>query len=352
MRYFRPNIEEMEGYVPGKQPRTAGYIKLNTNENPYPPSPRVLAAIRDCATDALRLYPDPLATEVREKASEVYGVPPDCIICGNGGDELLTMIFRAFVGEGDRVLLPYPTYVLYETLTKIQDGKVIYRDFNPDYSLPEDFFDIPAKLVIISNPNSPSGTVLDEEVLRRLAGSVKGILLIDEAYVDFAERDCLRLSMEFENVIVLRSFSKSFSLAGVRIGLAFANEEIIGGLRKVKDSYNVSRIWIAAARAALEDIAYMRENAERIKENRRYLTEKLQALGAHVFPSQSNFVLARFEEPVSAKALYEELERRKILVRYFEMRRLEDCLRITVGTREEIDALISAMEEITEALKA
>ncbi|MEW6355609.1 MAG: histidinol-phosphate transaminase [Planctomycetota bacterium] len=349
MTYFRKNINAMEGYTPGMQPKGGGWIKLNTNENPFPPSPKVLAAIKAAVNDDLRKYPDPMATAVREKVADAFGVEPDMVLCGNGSDELLTMIVRAFAGERDLIVAPYPTYSLYTTLAEIQGARFESIDFEEDYSLPGNFARPKAKITFVPNPNSPSGTVVGKDVLRDLSKKLKGILVIDEAYVDFAESDCLDLVQERDNVIVLRSFSKSFSLAGMRVGLGFAKKEIIDGLVKVKDSYNVNRIFIAAATAALDDRAYVRANAETIRKNRAYLTGRLEEIGAYVWPSESNFVLARFSPPVSAERLFEELEARKILVRYFKRRRLEDCLRITVGTREEIDALMSAMTELVES---
>lgn len=347
--YFRKNIASMQGYKPGKQPQGGGFIKLNTNENPFPPSPKVIEAIKAAACDTLRLYPDPMATAAREKAAEVFGVSPGMVLCANGSDELLTMVCRAFAGEGDLVVMPYPTYVLYETLAHIQDAQVVSLDFEEDYSLPADFARKNARITFVPNPNSPSGTVVPRDALAALARKLNGILVVDEAYVDFADSDCLDLVREHPNVIVLRSFSKSFSLAGMRVGLGFAREEIIEGLIKVKDSYNVNRLAIAAIVAGLGDIAYVRANARTLRENRAYLTRRLEELGAYVFPSQSNFVLARLAPPVSARRIFEELERRKILVRYFAQRRLEDCLRISVGTREEIDALMGAMAELIES---
>jgi len=349
MSYFRKNIEQIAGYTPGKQPKGGGYVKLNTNESPFPPSPKVLEAIRSAADDSLRLYPDPMAAAAREKAAEVYGVTPEMVLCGNGSDELLTMIVRVFAGEKDLIVTPYPTYSLYHTLAEIQDAEFLSIDFEEDYSLPADFARDDAKITFIPNPNSPSGTMVPTEVLGDLARKLNGVLVVDEAYVDFADSHSLDLVHDLPNVIVLRTFSKSFSLAGMRIGLAFAQEEIIRGLVKVKDSYNVNRLFIAAAVAGLDDMEHVRENAARIRENRAHLVERLGRVGAEVYPSQANFVLARFAPPVSAKQLFQELEARKILVRYFEQRRLADCLRITVGTREEIDTLMDAMAELIES---
>ncbi len=346
MSYFRPNIDRLEGYQPGKQPTTTDFIKLNTNENPYPPPPAVQDAIHREVGEALRRYPNPMSQGVRQVAAQVFGLAPDMILVGNGSDDLLTMIMRSFVDPGDKVVWPYPTYTLYDTLTRIQDGAPTPVAFEDDYSLPDEIAVPGAKVTLISNPNSPSGTMTPKERLDALAGEIDGVLVIDEAYGDFADFNCLDLAKHHDNVIVLRSFSKSFSLAGVRLGLAFAAPEIIDGLAKVKDSYNVNQLTIAAGAAALENIDAMHANVERIKATRARLTSELSKLGLFVFPSQSNFVLARCKSVEQASRLQRQLEDRKILVRYFSHPRVDDCLRITVGADAEIDALLAALREL------
>ena len=351
MSYFRKNIEAMEGYVPGEQPQEPGYIKLNTNENPYPPSPRVLAAIAKALNEDLRKYPDPMATAARRKAAEVYGTKPERVLGGNGSDELLTIITRCFAGEGDKIVFPYPSYSLYHTLAEIQGAKPMAVEFPDDYSLPKEIVQPDAKLTFIPNPNSPSGTFIPKAELRRLAKKTSGVLVIDEAYVDFADENCLDLVDEFPNVIVLRTFSKSFSLAGMRIGFAFAQEPLIEGLVKAKDSYNVNRLWIAAAVASLDDLDYVRKNVQTIKKDREYLVKELRRMGLFVYPSQANFVMARLDSEEQAKGVYERLKAQKILIRYWSKPRIDDCVRITVGTREEIDALLRALAALLENLK-
>jgi len=333
----------MQGYVPGEQPQEPGYIKLNTNENPYPPSPKVLAAIAKALNEDLRKYPDPMANVVRRKAAEVYGTRPERVLGGNGSDELLTIITRCFAGEGDKIVFPYPSYSLYQTLAEIQGAKPVAVEFPDDYSLPAGLAQPGAKLTFIPNPNSPSATFISRAEMRRLAGKVSGVLVIDEAYVDFADENCLDLVDEFPNVIVLRTFSKSFSLAGMRIGFAFAQEPIIEGLVKAKDSYNVNRLWIAAAAAGLDDLDYVRKNVAKIRKDREHLVEQLRALGLFVYPSQANFVMARFASAGMAKSMYEQLKAQKILIRYWAKPRIDDCVRITVGTRQEIAALLKAL---------
>lgn len=340
---FRRNVARMQGYQPGEQPQEGGYIKLNTNENPYPPSPRVRRAILAESGDSLRLYPDPDATRLRRQAALTYGFELPQVIAGNGSDDLLAMIARAFVGEKDTLCCPVPTYTLYDTLVRIQGGRLKGIPYPDDYSLPRGIFRARAKVTVVASPNSPSGTAVPLDVLSRLADSVPGVLVIDEAYADFAEKNALSLARERENVIVLRTLSKSYSLAGMRIGLGFAHPRIVEGLCKVKDSYNMSRLSIAAGEAALSDTAWMERNAARIRKTRERLTACLPAAGFTPFPSQSNFVLARRNGGKPAGKIYEALKGRKILVRYFDVPRLAGCLRITVGTDGEIDELLSAL---------
>lgn len=343
MKYFRPNINDMKGYEPGEQ-LGGGYIKLNTNENPYPPSPAVIEAVRDAAGE-VRLYPNPQAGILREKAAGLYGLSAESVMVGNGSDELLTIALRAFVGEGQRVAYPYPSYVLYPTLVGIQGAEAVEVPFARNYSLPEALLETDARLILLSNPNSPSGTFVPVDGVKELASRTSGIVLVDEAYVDFAEDNCLRLVNEYDNVIVTRSFSKSFSLAGMRIGLAFARPGIIGGMMKVKDSYNVGRLSIVAGSAAIDDIAYMEQNAAKIKAERERLTSELEARGFEVLPSSANFVMAK-PAGVSGADLYRGLKERMILVRHFDTASLSDYVRITVGTAEQMTTLLAAIDEI------
>ena len=343
--YFRPNIAAMTGYVPGEQIEDPGIIKLNTNENPYPPSPKVYAALRKAINSSLRLYPEPLSTVLRSAAARVYGVQPSNIIAGNGSDELLSMLLRCFVGPGDRVAFPHPTYSLYDALIEIQDGARTAVDYPGDFSLPVTLAAQNAELTFLCNPNAPSGTLVSPTQIEELARSVAGILVVDEAYIDFAESEgasSIPLIGRLPNLIVLRTFSKSFSLAGMRIGLAFAPVEIIAGLMKVKDSYNLNRLSLVAATAALGDMPWMTRNTRRIQQTRKRLTSALKRIGYHVYPSHANFVLAR-KSGENLKRLYEELKRRKVLVRYFDVAGLQDCVRITIGTPKEIRELINQM---------
>lgn len=348
MSYIRPNIERMSAYEPGEQPQEAGFIKLNTNENPYPPSPNVLEALRAHCGSEVRLYPDPMATPVRRAVSRTYGVPVEWVLVGNGSDDLLTIVTRTFVDPGEKIVFPVPTYSLYRTLAEIQGAEYVEIPFPDDFSLPAGVAEARGKLTFLSNPNSPSGTMISRKEVEELARKVTGVLVVDEAYADFAEFNCLDLPKRQENVVVLRTLSKSFNLCGLRVGFAVARPEIIGGMLKVKDSYNVNRFGIYAGAAALDDIAYMRVNTEKIKATRARLTAEMQKMGFRVYPSQSNFILAGIAPMPgrTAREIYLKLKERKILVRYFDTPRLKDCLRISIGTDGEIDALLAALRAI------
>ena len=344
MSLLRKKIEGLEGYVPGEQPLEGGYIKLNTNENPYPPSPAAVEAVCREAGN-LRLYPDPLAHRLRGKAGEVLGVEPERIIAGNGSDELLAIVLRCFVEPGEKVVTSWPTYTLYETLVAIQGGELVRVPLGDDFSVPEEIVVPGAKVTFLANPDSPSGTVTPDDMLVKIAEETDGILVVDEAYVDFCDEGSLGLLDRFDNLVVTRSMSKSFSLAGLRLGLAFSSPEIIEAMLKVKDSYNVSRLAIAAGEAALDDARWMRENVRRIVSTRERLSRGLSGLGFRVYPSGANFVLADAGRR-DAPEIYRRLREKNILVRHYDTERLGSCLRISVGTDGEIDTLLQEIKII------
>lgn len=343
MGFFREAIEQMDGYTPGFQPRDADVVKLNTNENPYPPSPRVLEALRCIHPERLRRYPEPLADTFRQAASSVLGVDPENILCTNGGDELLAICVRAFCDASRPVAYPQPTYSLYPVLARIQGCPAVEIPRQGDW--PAELARINAPLTIVCNPNAPTSDFLPIEQLDRLASALSGVLLIDEAYVDFAPDHALRLVGKHDNVIVLRSFSKGYSLAGLRFGFAITRPLLIQGLIKVKDSYNVDAVAATAAAAAILDQPYFVANVERIVQERSRLTESLRLMGFEVPDSQTNFVLARWPHG-SAEPLYKALVQKKIYVRYFDLPGLQDKLRITVGTPEQNKILVTALREI------
>ena len=345
MNAFREAIRKMRGYTPGEQPQDRSYIKLNTNENPYPPSPRVVQALQGAVDADLRLYPDPLGSQLRKEAAALYGVTPERVLVGNGSDDLLAMLLRACIGPGDRVAYPVPTYSLYDTLVEMHEGVAVRLPFDDDFRLPTNLAASDARLTIVCNPNSPSGTITPIAELARLAAKVSGLLVIDEAYVDFADENALPLLARCENVMILRTLSKSYSLAGMRIGLAIGPQAIIAELMKVKDSYNISRLSLVAGKAALRDQDWMRENVSRIRATRSRLIAALRDLSYVVPDSQANFVLARTPGR-NQESVYLALKERGVLVRYFRSDGLEDALRITVGTDEEVDALLTALRSL------
>lgn len=347
MSRFRPAIDSLDAYVPGEQPPDgAGVVKLNTNENPYPPSPRALAALGAIDPEALRRYPQPLADTFRRNAADVLGVDPQWILVGNGSDDLLTMLFRAITDTRRAVAYPVPTYVLYRTLAAIQGAPALEVPFDEEYTLPVDALaEAGAALTIVANPNSPSGTAATVEQLAALADRTAGVLAVDEAYVAFAETSALDLARRCNRVIVLRTLSKSHGLAGLRLGFGVAHPALLAGLAKVKDSYNVDAVAAAAGAAAIRDIAYTRATVQRIQATRTRLTKSLAGRGFRVWPSQANFVLARPADG-NARGLYEGLKDRGVLVRYFAEPGLADKLRITVGTDEQTTRLLSALADL------
>ena len=347
MSFFREHIAALEGYEPGEQPTDPAVIKLNTNENPYPPSPKVLEAVGAVTAEQLRRYPDPLGSQFREVAGQVFRVSPEQVLCGNGMDELLNMTVRAFSGPEAAMAYPVPTYTLYAVLARVQASIVREVPFPDDFSLPIDaLVKARAQVTYLANPNSPTGTFVPVEQVAELADRLEGVLCVDEAYVDFASQDCLGLARTRRNVLVMRTMSKGYSLAGIRFGFAVGHRDLIAGLRKIKDSYNVDAVAIAAAAAALGDQPYRDRTRGQVIGERERLVQALAAVGMRCLPSEANFLLARVGRP-GAPALYESLKARGILVRYFNSPRISDCLRITVGTPRQNDALIAALRELT-----
>lgn len=344
MSYFRPEIEALAGYTPGEQPRDHKSIKLNTNENPYPPSAAVARAVQAVLERGLQRYPDPLATSFRTRAAELLGVEPDWILCGNGSDEILTILTRAYVGQGQRLRLPYPSYILYKTLAQIQGAAAEEVRFQADWSLADDFA-APAqdlRLAFLPNPNSPSGTVLPPERVLELAERLPCPLVVDEAYVDFADSHCLSLVAQSEKVLVTRTLSKSYALAGLRFGFVVAQPQVIRTLTKLKDSYNCDALSIAAATAAIDDQAWLAATRAKILATRARLTAEARGLGFAAVESQANFVWCPHPgRPV--KPLYEALKSQRILVRYMDYAGWGDGLRISVGTDEQIDACLGLL---------
>lgn len=364
MSLFRANIDKLSPYLPGEQPQESGWVKLNTNENPYRPSPAVLEAITRVARDRLHVYPDPLGKAFCRAAAEVLGVDPDWILPANGSDENLTLICRAFADPQDLIAYPYPSYILYETLAQIQGTRHARLQLRPDWSwdvrLNKPLIE-QAAVLFVPNPNSPSGNKWSDAVIASIVPP-RGVLILDEAYGDFADDpDQLQLlrTEVGERIVVTRTFSKSYSLAGLRFGFAVARPELIGGMRKVKDSYNCDALSLAAAEAAIRDQAWMRTNRDKVIATRQRLNTELLNLGLNVVPSETNFVWTTHPRG-GHEAIYQALKSRKILVRYMKFPQavapsslhpegLLDGLRITVGTDEQIDTLLTALREILPA---
>ncbi len=357
MPLFRANVEAVHGYVPGEQPQDTGWVKLNTNENPYPPSPRVIEALERVIHDRLNLYPDPLGTRFREAVAKLFSLDPDWVLPANGSDENLTILMRSFIDPQELVVYPYPSYILYETLVDLQDGRHQRLHLKPDWS-----WDLPAaqaaiskaKMTILPNPNSPTGNRWNDADIQSLIPP-QGLLVLDEAYGDFADtphRGELLRGANGKRIVVTRTLSKSYSLAGLRVGFALAHPDLIAGMRKMKDSYNCDKLSLAGATAAIEDQDWMLANTAKIRATRQRLSQALQQLGFGVVPSQANFVWATHATRPH-REIYEQLKQRKILVRYMVFPNYEHApsgevsgLRITVGTDAEIDQLVMALKAI------
>jgi histidinol-phosphate aminotransferase len=344
--FLRPSIRAMHGYVPGEQSQIADIVKLNTNENPYPPSPRALAAMRAILdTDRLRKYPDPTGLAFRKTAAKVLDVDPEAILIGNGSDDILTIVTRAFVPEGGLLVSPTPSYILYRSLAEIQGARFEAIPYAAGWQLPEPWPRPDANLTFVANPNSPSGTMAPNTALESLARRLRGPLVVDEAYVDFAGTSALDLAGRLPNVIVTRTLSKSYSLAGLRFGFGIAAPDLVRELTKVKDSYNCDMLSLAGATAALEDHEHLQATRAKILATRARLSKELVALGYDVTPSQANFVWAtRRDRPV--EPIFQMLKSRGILVRYMNYGPHGDGLRITVGTDAEIDRLLRELAKV------
>lgn len=343
---FNDNIRKMTGYTPGFQPESPDAIKLNTNENPYPASPKVFEALSSLTARDLKVYPPFTWKHFRKAAAELHGLDQDQIICGNGGDELLTMMVRACCDSHRPLAYPTPTYSLYPVLANIQDCPVIEMPWGDGGSLPDNLCNTGASLTIICNPNAPTTTFISPEEIAEFVKNNEGVVLVDEAYADFAEDNCIRLLKQFDNLAILRSFSKGYSMAGMRFGYIMTSPLIASALLKIKDSYNVNIATQKAALAAILDQDYFLDNIARIKSERERVTEALRKLGFTMPDSQTNFILAKVPSDQDAKSIYEKLVEREIYIRYFAYEGLTDKLRISIGTKHENNCLLAAIAEI------
>ena len=363
---IRPLVHALHAYVPGEQPKIKGLIKLNTNENPYPPSPRVLRTVRAAVDGRLRLYPNPTAERLREKLARLHRCQPENLIVGNGSDELLALAVRCFVepkqksevrsqkSESARAVVQHftPSYSLYPVLADIHGAAKNAMPLKPDFSLPSVVelkrgrrWDFSAALTFVTTPNAPSGGGYPTRELEALCKAQRGVVVLDEAYVDFANENAMALALKHPHVLVARTFSKAYSLCFQRIGYFVGNAELIAALHKIRDSYNVNGLGQIAAETTLADLAYYRANFRKIIATREKLSRELTQLGFQAFPSQTNFILAR-PPRFPAKDWLQKLRERKILVRWFSAPEVRDYLRVTIGTPPEAKALVRAAKAI------
>jgi histidinol-phosphate aminotransferase len=348
--FVRRAVRGMDGYVPGLQPGPGQrLVKLNTNENPYPPSPRVIEALRRAADETVRLYPNPEAAPLRERAAAAYGLDPTQVVCGNGSDEILSLIMRAFVDEGDRIAYFVPSYSLYPVLAAIAGARTAAVPL-PRVTRAQDMAGIPvpaprAKIFFLTSPNSPYGVGFPTAWIARLLAEYPGIVVADEAYVDFGGESSLPLLADNPRLIIVRTLSKAYSLAGMRAGLAFAAETLVHEILKVKDSYNVGRLSQVAACEALSDEEYFRAMRDKVLMTRARFSAHLASLGFTVLPSSANFVFAVPPAGMTAQALYAGLLARGFLVRHMATPEVSDGLRISIGTDADMDGLLRAIEE-------
>ncbi len=346
MSYICKHVEALAGYTPGEQPHFAGMVKLNTNENPYPPSPKVAQALAQFDWETLRLYPDPMTNRARNVIAQMHACSPDQVFVGNGSDEILALFTRAFVEVGGSVGYFEPTYSLYSVLAAIRDAKVKTLPLKDDFTCPmppADFSDA----FIWTNPNAPTSLMADPKLIATFARSFKGVLLIDEAYVDFAPTNCMSIATaaENQNTLVMRTLSKSFSLAGIRFGYCVGPKPLIDALYKIKDSYNMDALAQVVGTAALEDVPAMRANAEKILATRAALTETLTQRGWTVLPSATNFLFARPPAPLEAAKLFAALREAHVYVRYFPGEKTGAWLRITIGTEAQTARLLEVLAQ-------
>lgn len=349
MSILRSNIAAMAGYVPGFQPTDGEvYLKLNSNENPYPPSPAVAEAIRaELGADggSLRKYPCASSKQLRRIAGDLYGFDPSWVIMANGSDEVLNNLIRACAGEGEEIAYVHPSYSYYVTLAEVQGARVRTFGLTDDFRVADFPERYEGKIFFLTTPNAPLGFSFPTAYIEELARRCSGILVADEAYVDFADENALELVRKYDNVVVTRTLSKSYSLAGMRLGLAIARPEIIAALDKIRDHYNLDRLAQAACGAALLDQEYFRDCVRRIRETRDVFSARLREFGYDVIPSHGNYVFA-VPPDRNGRRVYEALFQRKILVRHFSDPLLSQGLRITIGTSEEMELTAAALEEI------
>lgn len=346
--FWSGRIRDMIPYTPGEQPRDRKFIKLNTNENPYPPSELAIRAMREAVSADLRLYPDPECTQLRAAAADCWGVKPEQVFCGNGSDEILAFSFQAFFDPGRPVVFPKITYSFYPVYTDYFGLDRREVPMNPDFSDPVDLLCGNNGGVVLANPNAPTGIAVELDVVEKLLrANPDVVVIVDEAYVDFGAQSAVGLIDRYPNLLVAQTLSKSRSLAGLRVGFALGQENLIAALRCVRDSinsYTVDRVAQAGAAAALADRAYFDQTRQKVMDTRAWTARELERLGFTVCPSRSNFLFVRHPER-PGKEIFDHLRQEGILVRRWDIPEIRDWLRISIGTDEEMQALISVLAE-------
>lgn len=339
---IRDCVYQTPGYVPGEQPQTTDYIKLNTNENPYPPPDEIFDTLPQ-ELNKVRLYPDPVSTQLRKAAAQVFGVSHEQILAGNGSDDILNIALRTFVNPGETVAFLDLTYSLYETIARVHGAKITKIKTNENFQLDGPLICPDAKLIFVASPNPPLGQHLNRQYLQETCENASGVVVIDEAYIDFSDQDHWAFLQQYDNVILSRTMSKSYSLAGIRVGFGISYPTIIEQMNKVRDSYNLDRIAQTLATRCFEFQDYFQDIWKQVRQTRHRLITTLRNLDFYVFESESNFVLAS-PQWIEASDFYLQLKERKILVRYFNHPRISNYVRITVGTDEEIDRFLNIVE--------
>ena len=337
-------VQNLTPYVPGEQPKDKDVIKLNTNENPYPPSPACREVLKNFDLDKLRRYPDPIFMDLRAAIATRFGTTPAHVFVGNGSDEILSLVMKAFVENDECVGSLDPSYSLYQTLADIRGVPWKPLAMNLDEAT------VPANMAMafITNPNAPTGIVKDPAEIARFSARFPGVVLIDEAYADFAPCNCMALATAVKNtnILVMRTFSKSYSLAGLRVGFCVGPEDLIDALYRIKDSYNVDAVAQAVALAAFNDTACLADHVSRVKATRERFIADLRARGWDAPESGSNFVFVKPPAPHNAVDIFNALRERHIYVRYFSAEKTRARLRITIGTDEQMASLLSALDDL------
>ena len=348
-KFLNQAIEAMTAYVPGEQPRDRAYIKLNTNENPYPAAPSVVAAMNAGEVEDLRLYSDPTGKRLKEKLADLYGLKPENIYVGNGSDEVLYFLFRAYGQRG--AAFPDISYGFYSVFAELCGIPATVVPLEPDFSIDAGKYHGLDRFIVIANPNAPTGLSLTlDEIQGILQANPNAVVAIDEAYVDFGGESAYPLTAKYENLIVVRTFSKSRSMAGARLGYALGPAALIADLEKIKYSvnpYNVNRLTLRLGEATVDAEPYYREKCAVIIATRERTAEQLKALGFRVLPSRTNFLFVKSDK-ISGRELYEKLKDRGILVRHFGNPRITDYIRVTIGTDEQMEKCLAAIRSILE----